>query len=238
LALRPYQRLPRLIRKALGWLVEWLPDFTGKGFLIRGSKTVEERYLGINFVFGVEDREKLLARAYAAQPPAAYTNPLYDEVKGLDDVSKMQYVDMHLWLVQEILLKADKMSMAHSLELRVPFLDAEVFHVARTIPPKFKVSAANTKLALREAARADMNNATAERKKQMFPLPLVEWMREERYRALLEAEFEKNTAKKYFKTEELMRILNTHREGRRGSTSKLWTLYSFFLWYREFFILR
>ncbi|MEG0894512.1 MAG: asparagine synthase (glutamine-hydrolyzing), partial [Oscillospiraceae bacterium] len=165
------------LRKIAAGIVKPLPEFRGRSFLIRGSQTIEERYIGNSNLFEYGKRDKFLKKHYNSKPPQEFTKQFYDKVKNLDDVTKMQYLDIHAWMVQEILLKADKMSMANSLELRVPLLDKEIFEVARKIPTKYKVSEANTKLAFRDAAPV----STCERKKMAFPLPLTEWLRTPEY---------------------------------------------------------
>ena len=124
------------------------------------------------------------------------TKPFFDKAKNYDDITKMQYLDINVWMVEEILLKADKMSMAHSLELRVPFLDREIFRLSSTIPTKYKVSEANTKLALRKAANREINPVSANRKKMAFPLPLPEWLREDKYYEIVRQYFKSETAEK------------------------------------------
>ena len=150
----------------------------------------------------------------------------------------MQYMDLHVWMVDEILLKADKMSMAHSLELRVPFLDTEIFRTARKLPPEYKVSAENTKLALRAAAGREMNPVSANRRKLAFPEPLPEWLREERYQELIRSYFTSETAQKYFRTDRLLALLEEHRAGQRNNSMKIWTVFSFLKWYEQFFTLK
>ena len=138
-SLAGYQKLPRFLRKAAAGIVSALPfDFKGKSFLIRGSKTLEERFIGNAYMFNKKEKVRLL-KSIPATDPAARTAPWYDRCKGLDDVSRMQYLDINRWMVGDILLKADRMSMANSLELRVPFLDKEVFKVASTLPTKLRV---------------------------------------------------------------------------------------------------
>ena len=235
LSLKNYQKISITIRKILAFLVEKLPNFKGKNFIIRGSKTIEERYIGNSNLFSIEEREKILKNKYKAKSPQEYVKPFYDKVKKNDDVTKMQYIDIHFWMVQEILLKADKMSMAHSLELRVPFLDIEIFKLASTIPAIYKVSKKNTKLALREAANKEINEVSANRKKMAFPLPLVEWLREDRYYNIIKKYFTSDIAKKYFNESEILKLLNEHKNGKNNSR-KIWAIFTFLVWYEEFFI--
>lgn len=236
-ALKKYQKIPKSLRKLFAKIVEPMPDFKGRNFIIRGSKTVEQRYIGNSNLFTVEQRKKILKKNYLSKPPQIYTKPFYDRVKDKDDITKMQYMDMHVWMVQEILLKADKMSMANSLELRVPFLDIEIFKLASTIPTKYKVSEKNTKLALRKAAHRDMNERSAERKKMAFPLPLVEWLREDRYYSIIKKYFNSDTAKKYFNQKEILHLLDEHRQSKKNNARKVWAIFTFLIWYEQFFII-
>jgi asparagine synthase (glutamine-hydrolysing) len=127
--------------------------------------------------------------------------------------------------------------MAHSLELRVPFLDKEVWNFSRTIPAKFKVDKTNTKLVLRAAAEKEMDEKNAKRKKMAFPLPLPEWLREEKYFNQVKTLFNSETAQKYFDTKKLEKMLEEHRSG-RNQARKIWTVFTFLVWYEEFFIKR
>ena len=140
--------------------------------------------------------------------------------------------------VQEILLKADKMSMAHSLELRVPFLDKEIFRVASAIPQKYKVSKENTKLALRKAAGRYFNAESANRRKLAFPLPLPEWLREERYYQMVKGYFTNESAARFFNTDQLVKLLDDHRAGKPLLSAKIWAVFSFLLWYEQYFVLK
>ena len=237
LAVSKYQRkVPRCIRRAAASAVRRLPDFKGKNFLIRGSETVEERYIGNSNIFSPGERDRYLKKQYDSKPPQFYTKPFFDKAKNYDDITKMQYLDINVWMVEEILLKADKMSMAHSLELRVPFLDREIFRLSSTIPTKYKVSEANTKLALRKAANREINPVSANRKKMAFPLPLPEWLREDKYYEIVRQYFKSETAEKYFNTEKILDLLEQHKAGRHNYTRKIWTIFTFLVWYEQFFI--
>lgn len=236
LAVSKYQRrVPKFIRKMAAGIVKPMGEFKGKNFLIRGSQPVEERYIGNSNLFREGERDLYLKKKYSSHPPQFYTKPFYDKVKNLDDITKMQYMDMHVWMVQEILLKADKMSMAHSLELRVPFLDTEIFKLASTIPVKYKVSEENTKLAMRKAANRQINPISANRKKMAFPLPLVEWLREDRYYELIKKYFNNETAQKYFNTDKIIHLLEVHKSGKHNYARKIWAVFTFLIWHEQFF---
>lgn len=236
LSIAKYQRkVPKFLRKMAASVVKPMGEFKGRQFIIRGSQPIETRYIGNSNLFKYEERDKYLKKHYDSKPPQFYTKPFYDKVKNLDDITKMQYMDMHVWMVQEILLKADKMSMAHSLELRVPFLDTEIFKVASTVPVKYKVSEANTKLAMRKAANREINPVSANRKKMAFPLPLVEWLREDRYYNIIKKYFNNETAKKYFDTDRAMHLLDVHKAGKHNNARKIWAIFTFLIWHEQFF---
>ena len=169
-SLAGYQRLPRWLRRAAARLAGALPfDFKGKSFLIRGSKTLEERFIGNAYMFSQKEKDKLL-KSIPATDPAGKTAAYYDRCRGLDDVTRMQYLDINRWMVGDILLKADRMSMAHSLELRVPFLDREVFQVASRIPAKHRIAGGTTKYAMRLAAKRHMPEESTARCGMPSPL--------------------------------------------------------------------
>ena len=128
------------------------------------------------------------------------TAPIYERVKDKDPVTKMQYLDMHLWLVHDILMKGDKMGMANSLEVRVPFLDKEVMEVAQSLPLKYKIDAPRTKIALRAAADREIRSYTAEKKKLGFPIPIRVWLKEDQYYNRVRAMFETKEAEQFFDT--------------------------------------
>ena len=127
------------------------------------------------------------------------------------------------------------MSMAHSLEVRVPFLDKEVFDVARKIPTKFKVNKQNTKFAMRQAAHLYLPDMVAEKKKLGFPVPTRIWLREDKYYNIVKEAFLSPAAEKYFKTKELIRLLDRHKNGKEDNSRKIWTVYMFLVWHNQYF---
>ena len=231
-----FQKLPLGLRKGLAKCASALPfKFKGKNFLIRASKPVEERFIGNAFMFNEKERNKVLKHPTGKYNHTELTKPFYDKVKDKDDVTKMQYIDINFWLIGDILLKADKMSMAHSLEVRVPFLDRKVFDVARTIPTKYKVNDKNTKYAMRMAAHKYLPDMVAEKKKLGFPVPIRIWLKDEKYYNIIKKAFNSKAAKKYFNTSELMKYLDDHKAGKADNSRKIWTVYMFLVWYEDFF---
>lgn len=162
--LASYQRLPLGLRRWLAAIAEKLPQVRGRSFLIRGSKSVEERFIGNCSMFSMQEKRSLLNKSVPATVPQIITKPFYDRVHDMDDVTKMQYLDINVWLAGDILLKADRMSMANSLELRVPFLDRKVFDVASRLPLRMRLNSQSTKYAMRKAAMRHLPEATAQKK--------------------------------------------------------------------------
>lgn len=234
-SLRGYQKLPLGLRKFLAAVVRPLPKFKGRNFILRGALSVEERFIGNAFMFNKKEKQKILKDGSIAHEPQEFTKQYYDRVKDCDDITKMQYLDINTWMVGDILLKADRMSMANSLELRVPFLDKEVFGVARTIPAKLRVNKENTKYAMRKAALRHMPKASAEKKKLGFPVPTRVWLKDEKYYNIVKNAFNSETAKKFFNSEELIKFLDDHYNGKEDNSRKVWTVYIFIVWYDIYF---
>lgn len=234
--LAAYQKLPKGLRRLLASQVQKSKRrFKGKNFLIRASKSVEERFIGNAFMFTEAERSRILKNPSGKYDHKELTKPFYDKVKDMDDVTKMQYIDINFWLIGDILLKADKMSMAHSLEVRVPFLDRRVFEVARHIPTKYKVNKKNTKYAMRLAANRYLPDMVAEKKKLGFPVPIRIWIKDEKYYNKIKAAFTSEASEKYFNTDELVKLLNDHKNGLADNSRKIWTIYMFLVWYNDYF---
>lgn len=234
-SLRGYQRLPRWLRRAAAAVVATLPfDFKGKSFLIRGSQRLEERFIGNAKMFGQKEKSRLL-RDIPATDPTDYTKEYYARCEGQDDVTRMQYLDINRWMVGDILLKADRMSMANSLELRVPFLDKEVFAVASRIPAKHRVAAGTTKYAMRLAAERHIPESAATKPKLGFPVPIRVWLRQQKYYDIVKAAFLSESARTYFHTDYLLHLLDEHFAGKKDNSRKIWTVYMFLVWYGEYF---
>ena len=174
--LKKYKKLPSFIRKPVAKVAEKMPYFKGRTTLIRGGSSVEDYFIGQAQIFEEREAVDILQSPYTKSPSIKeITRPVYNNVKNEDDVTKKQYLDLKLWLAGDILLKADKMSMAHSIELRVPFLDKEVMKVGESIPTKYKVNDENTKVALRYAAKEVLPEEWAKRQKKGFPVPIRFW---------------------------------------------------------------
>ncbi len=233
-SLAKYQKLPRFLRKAAAGVASILPDVKGKSFIIRGSKTLEERFIGNANMFTKREKSKLL-KTIPATSPTDYTAEYYEKTKGQDDVTRMQYLDINRWMVGDILLKADRMSMAHSLELRVPFLDKKVFEVAARIPVRHRIGGGTTKYAMRLAAMRHIPERSASKPKLGFPVPIRVWLRSEKYYNIVKTAFTSAAAEKFFNTKELIKLLDAHFAGKKDNSRKIWTVYMFLTWYGVYF---
>ncbi len=241
-----YDRLPRTVRRTVADIAEKLPAKRGVNFFVRKGRDVEERFIGNAYMFTSEDRKKLLKINTNAPEPSEITSKFYKRVKGKDDVTKMQYLDLHMWMSGDILLKADKMSMANSLELRVPFLDKEVMSLAEKIPTKYRVTHEKgtdetkyiTKYAMRLASKKDtppQTASTSAKKKLGFPVPIRVWLREEKYYNIVKNAFESESAEKFFNKEYAIKLLDDHRDGKSDNSRKIWTIFIFLVWYDVYF---
>ena len=231
-----YQTIvPHCIRKAIRAICRKLPDIKGRDYLIRACDKLEERYIGNAFMYDYKQKQELLKDPSIATRPQDLTRKYYYRCRKYDDVTKMQYLDINMWMVGDILLKADRMSMANSLELRVPFLDKEVFKVASSLPTKLRCNKHNTKYAMRKAAVRHMPEATAEKEKLGFPVPTRVWLRDEKYYNVVKTKFKGKTAEKFFNTDVLVSWLDSHFSGKEDNSRRVWTNYVFLVWYDIYF---
>ncbi|MBR3897701.1 MAG: asparagine synthase (glutamine-hydrolyzing) [Bacilli bacterium] len=237
ISLKKYKKLPYFLRHFIKTIVSPFPSFHGKNFLTKGGSKLEDYYVGNAFIFNNKEANNILSKEY--QSNLKYqdiTKPYFDKVAGEDDLTKMQYLDMYFWLPNDILLKADKMSMANSLELRVPILDKEVFALAKTIPTEYKLSHNTTKYILRKAASKRIPEAWYKRRKKGFPVPIIKWFREEKYYNIVKEIFEEDFTKEFFDQKKIIKMLDDHYKSKKNNCRKLWTIFVFLVWYKTFFI--
>jgi asparagine synthase (glutamine-hydrolysing) len=234
ISLRPFERVPMPVRRGLGRLSARIPEgVRGKDLLRRGSIGIEERYYGNARIFRPDEMQGLLRRYDPAVSYQDVTRRLYAQTEHLDGSTRMQYVDLFTWLRGDILVKADKMTMANSLELRVPFLDTEVFRVASSIPTSEKITKETTKHALRRALADIVPAHVLNRPKLGFPVPIRHWLRDVMYDwargIILDAQ-----AGELIDTEAALALLTAHRDGRHDYSRKIWTLLVFLTWHGIF----
>ena len=227
-----YYKIPFPIRKFIGVLATPFRNHSGFNFLIRRGKKIEDRYIGNAFIFDTYEIDKVLNHK-SNKKYTDLTKPYYKHCKNYDDVMKMQYIDFNFWLVGDILLKADKMSMANSLEVRVPYLDRVLVDYARHLPTKYKVNEKVTKYAFREVAKEVLDKKVANKKKLGFPVPIRVWLREEDTYNLVKNTFLEGS--EFFNTKYLIKLLDDHKNEKRDNSRKIWTIYTFLVWYKQYF---
>ena len=232
-----YKKLPFWFRRGMKNLAEKMPNMKGRHFLIRAGSTLSESYIGQAFIMNNEEADKLLKPEYrCGKSYEEITKPIFDEIKGKPELLQKMYLDMHLWLPYDILLKADKMTMANSLELRVHFLDREVFRVSEEIPFKYIIYDYTTKYAFRMAANKTIPEEWAKRKKLGFLVPFKDWIKEDKWYSVVKEMFEKPWVSEFFNVDELMHLLNEHKSGRWNNGRRIYTVYAFLIWYEIYFI--
>lgn len=229
-----YNKIPFFIRHMIASICKMFKEVRGINFLIRRGERLEDNYIGVNRVFGDKEKKQVLNIPITLSDQEI-TKPIFDELKGKSDIIKMQAIDINFWLMKDILQKADRMTMANSLEGRVPFIDKEVYKVASSLPFKYKVTKENTKVALRDAAKKSIPNESYKKKKLGFPVPIRDWMREDDFYNEIKNTFETEVASKYFKKEYIIKLLNDHKNKKKDNYRKVWNIYCFLKWYEVFF---
>ena len=204
--------------------------------MVKGAEIPEKLFLGQALVWPEREVDGVLKPEYNTGDGAfELAAPIYARVKGQPELVKKQYLDMNMWLPGDILLKADKMCMAHSLELRVPFLDRDVFEAVRTLPPEAKFAHGKTKYLFRKVARKYIPEDTAARKKLGFPVPVRVWLRDDDWYGRVKKMFQSPISRQYFHTEKLTALLEEHHAGKKDNSRKIWTVLAFLFWYQEYF---
>ena len=229
-----YNKIPYPIRHIIGKIAGIFPEGRGFNFLVRRGERLENSYIGVNRNFSKKMANKVLKNKYSLQA-IDVTRDVYNEFKGYSNIDKMQAIDINFWLMKDILLKADRMTMASSLEGRVPFIDKEVFKVASSLPFDYKVTKENTKVALRDAAKEVIPTEAYKKKKLGFPVPVREWMKEGTFMEEVKRALNSDVANKYFNTKVVNKMFDEHISGKKDNYRKIWTIYTFIKWYETFF---
>lgn len=234
--MKKYKKLPQCLRIAAANITRHLPYFKGHDLILNSTGRPEDYFIGQAKVFSDKEALDILKPKYR-QAPSVHdiTQPIYDRVKDLPELEKKQYLDFHLWLPGDILLKADKMSMASSIELRVPYLDRYVVEEAAQIPVEYKINDIDTKYVFRKAASTKIPDEWAFRTKKGFPTPIREWIKMDKYYKQIREAFSSDVAEEYFDTEKLRRLLDDHVAGKAMNQRKVWTAYTFLTWHKVFF---
>jgi asparagine synthase (glutamine-hydrolysing) len=230
------RRMPKGMRR-LAYSMLKNAHFPGRDQLFTAVAPAEKSFLGQAFVFSEDEASNLLTAAYQDAPSVQeIVDEQYKKVAALPELKKKQYLDLHQWMPKDILLKADKLAMAHSLEVRTPLLDKEVMNVAKRIPSKYLITAENTKYAFRKAANRHLPDEWADRTKLGFPVPIKDWLKEEKYykevRHLFEAEF----VTEFFDQDSILNLLDDYYAGHSENQRKIWTIFTFLTWYKVYFV--
>jgi len=240
-AVAPIASLPQSLRSALKFVAKQLPSgMKGRGYLLRGTTPLEQRFYGNAYIFSNEMKLKLLQSDYYSavfaqgnSTPESIVETLYNETRHLDPVTRMQHIDLNLWLPGNILMKADKMSMAHSLELRVPFLDLELFQLAAALPSELKIAQGTTKYMLRKALEQTVPSFIANRPKLGFPVPLRSWLATSRGTQLVK-QIENSQISNYLNMDYIRALLNQHQKGSADYSRQLYTIFILAEWHNTF----
>lgn len=229
-----YNKIPYPIRFVIGKVASLFPEVRGFNFLVRRGQKLENSYIGVNRNFSKKMANKLLNKRYKLQAQDV-TKEVYEEFKGYTNIDKMQAIDIKFWLMKDILLKADRMTMASSIEGRVPFIDKEVFKLASSLPFEYKVTKENTKVALRDAAKKVIPTDAYKKKKLGFPVPIREWMKQDDVYTEIKAMFNSSTSKQFFNNKLLNKLLEEHKENKKDNYRKIWNIFCFLKWYEVFY---
>lgn len=231
-SLKRIDSLPSGLKKGLNQLAKIMPEgMRGKSFIQRGTTPMEQRYVGNAKIFEEAEKKKLMVNYLAGHPYQNVTKPFYDLSKGYDPIDRMQYIDIHTWLNGDLLLNADRTTMAASLELRTPFLDKEVFKVARELPSDIRIANGTTKYILRKAAESFVPDNVLYRKKLGFPVPIRHWLKDEMNSwvkgIIADSQTDHLINKSY-----VLGLLEDHCAGKLDNSRKIWTVITFMVWHK------
>ena len=229
-----YGKIPYPVRRTASAAASLLPEFPGRNFVYRRGRKLEDIYIGLGRVFS--DKEALsIVKNKKQIGTKEITAPFFAQTKGKSGMEQRQVIDYYFWLVKDFLHAVDRNTMMFGLEARTPFLDDAVFRVARTLPKEAKINHETTKPALRLAASTVIPNEAYKKKKLGFPVPLREWMKEEDLFEKIKEAFHSPAAERFFEVPKLEKLLATFESGKQDNYKKVWTIYTFLVWYDRFF---
>ena len=204
----------------------------------RYGENLKTFYVGNTNIMKEEEKKKILKHYDPDVLPIELAQGIYEETEGLDPLTKMSDVDIQIWLEGDIYLNVDKMSTAAGLEIRMPLTDRRIFDIASRIPSRYKVNSEQNKVAFRTAAAKVLPEEIAFRKKLGFIVPIRIWMADERYNQDVRDKFHSEIASKFFNMEEINAIFEDYIGGNSDNWRKVWTIYTFLVWYEEYFVKR
>ncbi|MDE5888640.1 MAG: asparagine synthase (glutamine-hydrolyzing) [Bacilli bacterium] len=229
-----YMKIPYPLRRAASAIAGLIPEARGFNFVYRRGRKLEEYNIGLGRIFRDEEAMKIV-KCKNQLHTKDIVAPFYEEYKDNSNTVKRQAIDFYFWLVRDFLHAVDRNTMMFGLEARTPFLDKEVYEVARKLPTNAKINKETTKPALRMAAKKVIPNESYKKKKLGFPVPLREWIKEDDLYNEIKTKFESSIAEKFFDTKRIMKLLESHKSGKKDCYKKVWTIYTFIVWYEQFF---
>ncbi|MBT8895632.1 asparagine synthase (glutamine-hydrolyzing) [Lactobacillus delbrueckii subsp. bulgaricus] len=239
------KKLPKGKRVKLAHKIKKMPNFPGKVHLYTNLAEPSEFYVGQSVIYDMDYPTIFTSKDANAVLQPSYRNKLtvngnyqedFKKVKDLDNVKQMQYIDLHHFMLNDIEQKADKISMAHSLELRVPYLDVKIAKLANSIPSKYLVNKYDTKYALRKASEQVLPDEWAKRPKLGFPTPIKQWLQEERFYKQVRDLFSEDFVNDIFEQKKILDLLDENYNGDGSHRRQIWVIYTFLVWYKLFFV--
>lgn len=195
-------------------------------------------YVGNTNIMKEDEKKQILKKYYDGVVPINLVKDIYEDTEGLDPLTKMSDVDIQIWLEGDIYLNVDKMSTAAGLEIRMPLTDTRIFDIASRLPSKYKVTETQNKVAFRTAAAKVLPEEIAFRKKLGFVVPIRIWMADDRYNQDVRAKFNSDMAAQFFNVEAINAIFDDYVGGHSDNWRKVWTIYTFLVWYEQYFVLK
>ncbi len=229
-----YMKIPFPLRRMASFFASLFPEVRGFNFIYRRGKKLEDYNIGLGRIFRDEEAMKIV-KPKNQMHTKDIVAPFYAEYKKNSNIVKRQVIDYYFWLVRDFLHAVDRNTMMFGLEARTPFLDKKVYEVARKLPINAKINKTTTKPALREAAKKVIPNDSYKKKKLGFPVPLREWIKEEDLYSEIKEKFNSEIANKYFDIKRINKLLEQHKNGKKDCYKKVWTIYTFIVWYQQFF---
>ena len=229
-----YMKIPYFIRHAASCIAGLAPEVKGLNFIWRRGQKIENYNIGLGRVFRDEEAMKIVKNKNQLHTRDIVA-PIYETYKNNSNLVKRQAIDFYFWLVQDFLHAVDRNTMMFGLEARTPFLDKEVFEVARKLPTYAKINQETTKPALRMAAKQVIPNEAYKKKKLGFPVPLREWIREDDLYTEIKSRFNSKVASQFFNIKKINKLLENHKSGKKDCYKKVWNIYTFIVWYEQFF---
>ena len=239
------KKLPKKKQVKLAHKIKKMPNFPGKVHMYTNLAEPSEFYVGQSVIYDMDYPTIFTSKDANSILQPTYRNKLtvngiyqkdFKKVKDIDNVKQMQYIDLHHFMLNDIEQKADKISMAHSLEVRLPYLDKKIAELANSIPTKYLVNRHDTKYALRKASEKVLPDEWAKRPKLGFPTPIKQWLKEPRFYKQVRALFEEEFVNDIFDQKKIIKLLDDNYEGDGSHRRQIWAIYTFLVWYKLFFV--